>query len=104
MPSGCRRSILTGIASSADRFCRCDAVASPHRNAKPGGGRMETAAVERHYGSAGIAERVLAAFRAANGPAAPAPPAALAPFDPFHAPAPLPPQELPPQLPLPPHA
>src|SRR5258705_391673 len=84
MPAGCRRSILTGIASSADRFLRCDAVASPHRNAKPGGGRMETAAVERHYGSAGIAERVLAAFRAAKGPDAPLTPEGLAPFDHFH--------------------
>jgi len=45
---------------------------------------METAAVERHYGSAGIAERVLAAFRAANGPDAPVTPEGLAPFDHFH--------------------
>ena len=42
------------------------------------------AAVERHYGSAGIAERVLAAFRAANGPDAPVTPEGLAPFDHFH--------------------
>src|SRR5204863_4302639 len=81
---GCRRSILTGIASSPDRFCRCDAVASPHGNAKRGGARMQTAAVERHYGSAGIAERVLAAFRAANGPDALITPEGLAPFDHFH--------------------
>ena len=45
---------------------------------------MKTAAVERHYGSAGIAERVLAAFRAANGPSAPVTPEGLAPFDHFH--------------------
>ena len=45
---------------------------------------MNTAAVERHYGSAGIAERVLAAFRAANGPDAPVTPEGLAPFDHFH--------------------
>jgi SAM-dependent methyltransferase len=45
---------------------------------------MQTAAVERHYGSAGIAERVLAAFRAANGPDAPVTPEGLAPFDHFH--------------------
>ena len=45
---------------------------------------METAAVERHYGSAGIAERVLAALRAANGPDAPVTPEGLAPFDHFH--------------------
>jgi len=45
---------------------------------------MKTAAVERHYGSAGIAERVLAAFRAANGPDAPVTPEGLAPFDHFH--------------------
>jgi cyclopropane fatty-acyl-phospholipid synthase-like methyltransferase len=47
-------------------------------------GVMNTAAVERHYGSAGIAERVLAAFRAANGPDAPVTPEGLAPFDHFH--------------------
>ena len=45
---------------------------------------MKTAAVERHYGSAGIAERVLAAFRAANGPDALVTPEGLAPFDHFH--------------------
>ena len=45
---------------------------------------MSRAAVERHYGSAGIAERVLAAFRAANGPEAPVTPEGLAPFDHFH--------------------
>jgi len=42
------------------------------------------AAVERHYGSAGIAERVLAAFRAANGADARPTPEGLAPFDHFH--------------------
>jgi SAM-dependent methyltransferase len=45
---------------------------------------MQTAAVERHYGSLGIAERVLAAFHAANGPDAPVTPEGLAPFDHFH--------------------
>jgi SAM-dependent methyltransferase len=45
---------------------------------------MNTAAVEKHYGSAGIAERVIAAFRAANGPDAPVTPEGLAPFDHFH--------------------
>src|SRR5258708_17495499 len=47
-------------------------------------GVMKTAEVERHYGSAGIAERVLAAFRAANGPDTPVTPEGLAPFDHFH--------------------
>ena len=42
------------------------------------------AAVGRHYGSAGIAERVLAAWRAANGPDARLTPDSLAPFDHFH--------------------
>ena len=42
------------------------------------------AAVGRHYGSAGIAERVLAAWREANGPDARLTPEALAPFDHFH--------------------
>jgi cyclopropane fatty-acyl-phospholipid synthase-like methyltransferase len=42
------------------------------------------AAVGRHYGSAGIAERVLAAFRAASGPDVPVTPDSLAPFDHFH--------------------
>jgi ubiquinone/menaquinone biosynthesis C-methylase UbiE len=45
---------------------------------------MNTAAVERHYGSAGIAGRVLAAFRGANGPDASVTPEGLAPFDHFH--------------------
>jgi sarcosine/dimethylglycine N-methyltransferase len=42
------------------------------------------AAVERHYGSAGLAERILAALRAANGPDARPTPDSLAPFDHFH--------------------
>ena len=46
---------------------------------------MTTASpVARHYGSAGIAERVLAALRAAGGPEAPVTPEALAPLDHFH--------------------
>src|SRR5256714_13845615 len=45
---------------------------------------MKTAAVAEHYGSAGIAERVLAALREAKGPDAPVTPDALAPFDHFH--------------------
>ncbi len=40
--------------------------------------------VARHYGTAGIAERALAALRAANGPDAPVTPEALAPIDHFH--------------------
>ena len=46
---------------------------------------MDTAnAVARHYGSAGIAERVLAALREANGAEAPVTPESLAPLDHFH--------------------
>src|SRR5205085_3852928 len=45
---------------------------------------MNTASVAQHYGSAGIAERVLAAFRDAKGPDAPVTPDNLAPFDHFH--------------------
>jgi len=46
---------------------------------------MTTAAsVERHYASAGIAERILAAVRAANGADAPITVDALAPVDHFH--------------------
>jgi sarcosine/dimethylglycine N-methyltransferase len=45
---------------------------------------MKTAAVAEHYGSAGIAERVLAALREAKGPDAPVTPDTLAPFDHFH--------------------
>ena len=46
---------------------------------------MSTAnSVARHYGSAGLAERVLAAFREANGPEARPTPEGLAPFDHFH--------------------
>jgi ubiquinone/menaquinone biosynthesis C-methylase UbiE len=40
--------------------------------------------VERHYGAAGIAERILAALRAANGADAPVTPETLAPIDHFH--------------------
>ena len=45
---------------------------------------MNTAAVAEHYGSAGIAERVLAALREAKGADAPVTPENLAPFDHFH--------------------
>jgi SAM-dependent methyltransferase len=45
---------------------------------------MNTVAVAQHYGSIGIAERVLAALRAANGADAPVTPESLAPFDHFH--------------------
>lgn len=45
---------------------------------------MKTAAVAEHYGSAGIAERVLAALREAKGADAPVTPDNLAPFDHFH--------------------
>jgi len=45
---------------------------------------MNTAVVAEHYGSAGIAERVLAALREAKGPDAPVTPEHLAPFDHFH--------------------
>jgi sarcosine/dimethylglycine N-methyltransferase len=40
--------------------------------------------VARHYGTAGIAERALAALRAVNGPDAAITPDALAPIDHFH--------------------
>ena len=40
--------------------------------------------VARHYGSGGIAERVIAALRDAKGPDAPLTPENLAPFDHFH--------------------
>jgi sarcosine/dimethylglycine N-methyltransferase len=40
--------------------------------------------VARHYGSAGIAERILAALRAVQGPEAPVTVDALAPLDHFH--------------------
>src|SRR3954447_21554384 len=40
--------------------------------------------VATHYGTGGIADRVLAALREANGPDAPVTPEALAPIDHFH--------------------
>src|SRR6266576_4314404 len=61
---------------------QCRRIAA--RQCQAGRGAMNTAAVERHYGSTGIAERVRAAFRAANGPDAPVTPEGLAPFDHFH--------------------
>jgi len=45
---------------------------------------MPATQVDRHYGNPGIAERILAALRAANGPDAPVTPEALAPIDHFH--------------------
>lgn len=45
---------------------------------------MNTASVARHYGSTGIAERVLVALREAKGADAPLTPENLAPFDHFH--------------------
>src|SRR5438105_14458420 len=64
-------------------------------------GAMNTAAaVERHYGSAGIAERVLAAFRAATGADTRPTPEGLAPFDHFHGRGVLATQEIAAQLAL----
>jgi SAM-dependent methyltransferase len=48
------------------------------------GDRMPDAAITRHYGSAGIADRIIAALRAAKGADAPVTPDGLAPFDHFH--------------------
>jgi SAM-dependent methyltransferase len=50
--------------------------------------------VADHYGNAGVAERVLAAFRAAHGPDAPVTAEGLAPLDQFHGRGPLATQEL----------
>src|SRR5689334_16529165 len=61
---------------------RCRSIAA--RECQAGRRRMQSAAVERHYGSSGIAERVLAAFREANGADAPVTPDGMAPFDHFH--------------------
>jgi cyclopropane fatty-acyl-phospholipid synthase-like methyltransferase len=62
---------------------------------------MSTAnSVARHYGSAGIAERILAEFRAANGPEARPTPDSLAPFDHFHGRGVLATQEIAAQLAL----
>jgi SAM-dependent methyltransferase len=44
----------------------------------------DEAVVTRHYGSDGIADRVIAALRAAKGEGAPVTPESLAPFDHFH--------------------
>jgi sarcosine/dimethylglycine N-methyltransferase len=44
----------------------------------------DAAAVTRHYASAGIADQVLSALRAASGPEAPVTSDSLAPFDHFH--------------------
>src|SRR5437868_14257643 len=60
----------------------CRSIAA--RECEAGRGAMKTAAVAEHYGSAGIAERVLAALREAKGPDAPVTPENLAPFDHFH--------------------
>jgi sarcosine/dimethylglycine N-methyltransferase len=54
--------------------------------------------VARHYGSGGIAERVLAALREAKGPDAPLTPENLAPFDHFHGRGPVATAELAAQL------
>lgn len=44
----------------------------------------DAAAITRHYSSAGIADQVLSALRAASGPKTPVTPESLAPFDHFH--------------------
>jgi len=54
--------------------------------------------VARHYGSGGIAERVIAALREAKGPDAPLTPENLAPFDHFHGRGPVATEELAAQL------
>ena len=85
MPAGCMRSIFTAIGSSPMGFARArHAVASPRGNAKREDDDGDEKQVAQHYGSAGIAERVLAALREANGPDAPVTPDALAPLDHFH--------------------
>jgi cyclopropane fatty-acyl-phospholipid synthase-like methyltransferase len=61
---------------------------------------MNTASVTQHYGTAGIAERVLAALRAAKGADAPVTPDNLAPFDHFHGRGVLATQEIAAQLAL----
>jgi len=61
---------------------------------------MNTASVTQHYGTAGIAERVLAALRAAKGADAPVTPDSLAPFDHFHGRGVLATQEIAAQLAL----
>src|SRR5947208_3461925 len=60
----------------------CRSIAA--RECEAGRQAMKTAAVAQHYGSAGIAERVLAALREAKGPDMPVTPDNLAPFDHFH--------------------
>ena len=54
--------------------------------------------VARHYGSGGIAERVVAALRETKGPDAPLTPEYLAPFDHFHGRGPVATEELAAQL------
>src|ERR1043166_5563785 len=86
MPAGCLRSISNAMTLSPEWCCRLpDAVsiAAPECQAKRSAMVTEER-VAQHYGSAGIAERILAALRAAQGSDAPVTPDALAPLDHFH--------------------
>src|SRR5260370_37955252 len=89
MPAGCLRSICNAIVRSPPGFSLRHAVASPSAKAKREGGMATTNPVAQHYGSVGIAERVLAAVRAAHGPDAAVTVGALAPPDQVHSPRPL---------------
>src|SRR5215813_3831881 len=83
MPAGLLRSIF-GIAILRRWVFpgRCRSIAARRREAEAAMGSGNP--VARHYGSGGIAERVIAALRAAKGPDAPLTPENLAPFDHFH--------------------
>src|SRR5260370_14623908 len=94
MPAGCLRSICNAIVRSPPGFSLRHAVASPSAKAKREDGLATIDPVAQQYGSVGIAERVLAAFRAAHGPGAAVTVDALAPLDQFHARGPLATQEL----------
>jgi SAM-dependent methyltransferase len=60
------------------------ALRSIRATSKSGDRMSDAAAVTRHYGSAGIAARVIGALHEASGPEAPVTPESLAPFDHFH--------------------
>jgi SAM-dependent methyltransferase len=72
------------IADAPPGFSFPDALASRTEKAKPERIMAVEAEVARHYGSADIAGRALAALRAANGPDAPVTVDALAALDHFH--------------------
>src|SRR5712691_4354965 len=96
MPAGCLRSISNAMTALPDRVHSASppGLALPPPDSKGARVMGIEEEVARHYGNAGIAARVLAALREAQGPDAPVTVDGLAPLDQFHGRGPLATREL----------